>query len=230
MDTGVPEEKALPDRLRCYSYIEVADVLESGGEIPFPFRVGGTEMQFMFGSCQQFMGHLEQTVVGTQPDFAAGQVAGIDLDSSVLHSSCIQVHRSPLDRNCLDHVLPLDIVEVYPKIKAVPGQRMHKGEFVVHQPFRKEIGILRGEHVHLSDGWVSESLADNPLDYGGRRGGIAQPQLRYPFATVLLVIVEADSDIQRKAVFQQALLQIQVSGNIVQLDICQHCVVGSVAI
>src|SRR5690606_13974957 len=56
------------------------------------------------------------------------------------------------------------------------------------------------------------------------------PQLRYPFATVLLVIVEADSDIQRKAVFQQALLQIQVSGNIVQLDICQHCVVGSVAI
>ena len=89
------------------------------------------------------MGHLQQTVVGTQPDFAAGQVAGIDLDSLCsplfLHSGS-SVSPTGTAWTCS----PLDIVEVYPKIKAVPGQRMHKGEFVVHQPFRKQIGILQG--------------------------------------------------------------------------------------
>ena len=169
-------------------------VLYTGRQTPASLRKVRTGIKFVLGSSQYRILHVQPAVVGVYLPVAVDAVSEVGFHTPVLYLVGVDVLAQGRVRH--DDVVPVDVVEVHP-IGHGPSQKLpRKGEFIVHQALRFQIGVLWREHVHLPDGGVTESFAHHCFQFCLLRQMESQSPLGNPFRAYVRMVVYADTGVQ----------------------------------
>ena len=129
--TQVPEYEAFLLLLtRGDRGMETLHVLYTGRQAPASLCKVRTGIEFVFGSRQYRILHVQPAIIGIHLPVSVDAVAKVGFHAPVLYLSGVDVLAQ--GRVCHDDVVPVDVVEVHP-IGHGPSQKLpRKGEFIVH--------------------------------------------------------------------------------------------------
>ena len=174
--------------------MESLHVLYTGRQAPASLCKVRTGIEFVFGSRQYRILHVQPAIIGIHLPVAVDAVSEVGFHTPVLYLAGVDVLAQGRVRH--DDVVPVDVVEVHP-IGHGPSQKLpRKGEFIVHQALRFQIGVLWREHVHLPDGGVTESFAHHCFQFCLPRQMESQSPLGNPFRAYVRMVVYADTGVQ----------------------------------
>ena len=157
---------------------------------------------------------MQIAVIGRNGPRGTDPPGDVAFHAPVLDPARIDVHRTAVDREGLDHVVAVDVEDVDSVGEGAAEEPLRERKFVVHQFLGLQVRILRREHIHLADGRKAESLADHRLDLGVAGQQERQPALGNPLRARMRMVVEAQPGVERQPV-RQALAEIDVSRHFV---------------
>ena len=148
--------------------IEVVDVLQAGRDGPPFLGECGSRIKFMFGSTHDGVLHVQKTVIGIDRPVGVDAVGNLGFYTAIVDFAGVHVQWSgPLARYGYDEVFAVDVEEVDAVGEPAVEQTLGEGQFVAPHRLGFQVGVLRGEHIHLADGGVAESLACTGFQFDG---------------------------------------------------------------
>ena len=110
--------------------METLHVLYTGRQAPTSLRKVRTGIEFVLGSRQYRILHVQPAIIGIHLPVSVDAVSEVGFHAPVLYLAGVDVLAQGRVRH--DDVVPVDVVEVHP-IGHGPSQKLpRKGEFIVH--------------------------------------------------------------------------------------------------
>ena len=156
----------------------------------------------MFGSGNHGILHVQVAVIGIHRPTLIETVSDLCFDACIVYLSRILVQHTASARIGQGHnqVLAIDIEEIDTIRQASTQQSLREGYLVVPHRFRLQVGILRREHVHLTENRITETFGGRSLQFDGMRQVECQSGLRQPFCSDTGMMINAQSCVEREPV------------------------------
>ena len=192
--------------------VEATDVLDARGDGPAVAGIERAGVEFVLGGGDDGRFHVEEAVVGIDGPGLGNAPGGLELNPGVGEGAGVHVEgRGSLAGDGDDEVLGVDVEEVdavgEPSVKEPLGE----GDFVVPHGLGLQVRVLRGEHVHLADGGVSEAFGGGGFEFYGTGEVEGEPCLGYPFGAHVGMVVGADACVDGEE-GADVLAEVDVSG------------------
>ena len=192
------------------------DILHSRRDRPTPVGIACADIEFMLGGCHHGVLHIKVTIVGIHRPCRADLPRHFGLDARIPYFARVLIeHTRPLGvGQRQDDVLAVNIKDIQGITQPPAEQLLRERPLVTPQALGAQVGVLRREEVHLSQGRIAIALIRRQFHLDGVGQVDGDTRLRHPRNARQRMVIDPHTRIERHP-RADMLAEIQIARHLV---------------